>query len=205
VYPVLKPGNAYQFAIDFTNDPYYGVTSRENESYIVRSKRKKSTSEFYSYVTLYVTTRDRQLTLAAYPVRQGISKVGYIARCLDQIAELGLEVEVLSLDREFYIQKVFGFLTRVQVPFIVPVKKQSNRMNELLQGTQSRYAEYRVRGKPPLPLTIAIAVKYAKGRRGKRGAENRGYVVGGIAWHPLRVHRIYRSQFAIESSYRMRN
>ena len=25
VHHVLKPGNAYQFAIDYTNDPYYGV------------------------------------------------------------------------------------------------------------------------------------------------------------------------------------
>jgi len=205
VHHVLKPGNAYQFAIDYTNDPYYGATSGENASYIVRSKRKQSTNEFYSYVTLYVTTRDRQLTLAVYPVRQGTSKVGYIARCLDQIAELGLKVEVLCLDREFYTRKVFGFLTQVQVPFIVPVKKQSNRMKELLQGTQSRYAEYRMRAKPPLFLTVAIAVKYAKGRRGKHGIENLGYVVGGIAWHPLRVHRTYRSRFSIESSYRMRN
>lgn len=203
VHRVLKPGNAYQFAIGSTNDPYYEKTSDENESYILRSKRKQSTNEFYSYVTLYVTTRDRQVTLAVYPVRQGIAKVGYIARCLDRIAELGLKVEVLCLDREFYTRKVFGFL--IQVPFIVPVKKQSNRMKALLQGTQSRYAEYRMRGKPSLPLTIAIAVKYAKRRRGKYGAEILGYVVGGIARHPLRVHRIYRSRFSIESSYRMRN
>jgi len=106
---------------------YYGETTDENESYIIRSKRKKSTNEFYSYVTLYVTTRDRQMTLAVYPVRQGTSKVGYIARCLDRIAELGLKVEVLYLDREFYTRKVFGFLTRIRVPFIVPVRKHGNR------------------------------------------------------------------------------
>ncbi len=88
VHHVLKPGKAHQFAIDYTNDPYYGETTGENESYIIRSKRKKSTNEFYSYVTLYVTTRDRQMTLAVYPVRQGISKVGYIARCLDRTPSL---------------------------------------------------------------------------------------------------------------------
>lgn len=199
---VLKPGTAYQFAIDYTNDPYYGETTNENESFIIRSKRKKSTNEFYSYVTLYVTTRDRQMTLAVYPVRQGSSKVGYIARCLDRIAELGLKIEVLCLDREFYTRKVFGFLTQVQVPFIVPVRKHGNRMKALLQGTRSRYAEYRMSAKPPLPLTIAVAVTYAKGKRGKHGVENLGYVVSGLAWNP---HRVYRSRFSIESSYRMRN
>jgi len=202
---VLKPGKAYQFAIDYTNDPYYGKTTGENEPYIIRSKRKKSTNEFFSYVTLYVTTKDRQMTLAAYPVHQGISKVGYIARCLDRIAELGLEIEALCLDREFYTKKVFGFLTRLQVPFIVPVRRHGKRMKELLQGTESRYAEYRMKAKPALLLTIAIAVKYAKGKRGKHGVENLGYVVGGLAWNPHRVHQAYRSRFSIESSYRMRN
>lgn len=159
LYHVLIPRNAYQFAIDSTNDPYYGTTSGGNKSYIVRSKRKKSTNEFYSYVPLYVITRDRQMTLAVYPVRQGTSKVGYIARCLDRITELGLRIEALCLDREFYTRKVFGLLTRLQVPFIVPVRNHSKRMKELLQGTQPRYAEYRMKAKPPLLLTIAVAVK----------------------------------------------
>ena len=205
LHHVLTPGKAYQFAIDYTNDPYYGETTGENESYIIRSKRKQSTNEFYSYVTLYVTTRDRQMTLAVYPVRQGISKVGYIARCLDRIAELGLRIEALCLDREFYTRKVFGFLTRLQVPFIVPVRKHGKRMKALLHGTQSRYAEYRMKAKPPLLLTIAVAVTYARGKRGKHGVENLGYVVSGLAWSPRRVHQTYRSRFSIESSYRMRN
>ncbi len=46
---------------------------------------------------------------------------------------------------------------------------------------------------------------YANGRRGKPGIENLGYVVGGLARHPHRVHQTYRSGFTIESSYRMRN
>ena len=96
----------------------------------MRSKRKRSTNEFYSYVTLYVTTKNRQMTLAVYPVRQGIAKVGYIAQCLDQIAELGLVIEALRLDREFYIQKVIRFLSRMQVPFIIPVRKHGKRMKQ---------------------------------------------------------------------------
>lgn len=78
-------------------------------------------------------------------------------------------------------------------------------MKELLKGTRSRYAEYRMNAKPPLLLTIAVAVTYAQGKRGKHGVENLGYVVGGLAWQPHRVQQTYRSRFAIESSYRMRN
>jgi len=58
------------------------------------------------------------------------------------------------------------------VLFIVPVRKHGKRMKELLKETQSRYAKYRMKAKPSLLLTIAIAVNYAKGRRGKHGVEN---------------------------------
>ena len=204
-HKVLKPGKAYRFAIDYTNDPYYGATTDENDQYVLRSRHKQSTNEFYSYVTLYVTNHDRQMTLAVYPVQWGMPKVGYIARCLDQIAELGLKIEALCLDREFYTRNVFGFLLQAQIPFIVPVKKQSEQMKELLQGTQARYVKYRMSGKSPLILTIAVVVKYGMGKRGKYGVENLGYVVGGIDWHPRRVHDTYKSRFSIESSYRMRS
>ena len=78
---VFKSGRAYTFAIDFTHDPYYGSVVPDNEGYIIRSRLKKSTNDFYSYVTVYAITRNRQVTLAVYPVTKGISKVAYIARC----------------------------------------------------------------------------------------------------------------------------
>jgi len=161
---ILKKGESYQFAIDYTHDPYYGTTTSANEDFVIHSKRKKSTKDFYSYVTLYVITKDRQLTLAVYPKRHGISKVGYIARCLDKITELGLDIEALCLDREFYTRRVIEFLSTVRVPFIIPVKKHSKRMKELLKGTKSRYADYTLQGKPALNLTIAITSTSLSGK-----------------------------------------
>jgi putative transposase len=202
---VLKPGEAYTFAIDYTNDPYYGGVSPENEGYIIRSQLKKSTNDFYSYVTISAITQNRQVTLAVYPVTKGTSKIAYISRCLDAITTTGLRIQALCLDREFFTRKVIDFLTTVKVPFILPVRKHSRAMKQLLIGTKARFGEYIMRGKPPLFLKIAITVKYAKGKRGKHGVENLGYVVHGIPWKPQRIHEIYRSRFAIESSYRMRN
>ena len=202
---VLTSGKAYTFAIDYTNDPYYGSAVPENEGYVIRSQLKKSTNDFYSYVTIYAITRNRQVTLAVYPVTKGTSKVAYITRCLDAIAIAGLKIQVLCLDREFYAYDVIEFLTTAQVPFILPVRKHSRAMKELLIGTQSRFGDYIMHGKTPLKLKIAIAVKYAKGKREKHGAENLGYVVNGIDWYPQKIHERYRSRFAIESSYRMRN
>jgi len=54
-------------------------------------------------------------------------------------------------------------------------------------------------------LDIVIDVKYMKGKRGKKGCENLGFVVHGVDWSPRKVSTTYRRRFAIESSYRMRN
>ncbi len=202
---VLTPGRAYTFAIDYTNDPYYGTVVPNNEGYVIRSQLKKSTNDFYSYVTVYAITRNRQVTLAVYPVTKGTSRVAYIARCLDAITAAGLAIQALCLDREFYAYDVIEFLTTENVPCIIPVRKHSHAMKQLLNGTQSRFGDYIMHGKTPLNLKIAIAVTYAKGKREKHGAENLGYVVNGIDWHPRKIHETYRSRFAIESSYRMRN
>jgi putative transposase len=206
VHEVLKEGHPYKFAIDFTHDPYYGEIAEENEDYIIRNRLKKSTTEFYSYITLYVITKDRQLTLAVFPVRQGLSKVHYLAQCLDVISSLGLQIEVLCLDREFYAKKVISFLQGTHIPFIMPVRRHSRRMKSLLEGTKSRFGTYIMKNKPSdLELNIAIVVKYFKGKGGKHGSKNLGYVFHGLRWSPGQIHETYRSRFSIESSYRMRN
>lgn len=206
VNEILRAGHSYQFAIDFTHDPYYGEISEENKDFIIRNRLKKSTNEFYSYVTLYVITRDRQLTLAVFPVRQGFSKVHYIAKCLDVIGSLDFKIEVICLDREFYAKKVISILQTAKIPFIMPVRRHSNIMKSLLIGTKSRFATYIMKNKPSnLKLNLAIVVKYYKGKCGKHGSKNLGYVFNNLDWSPRRIHETYRSRFAIESSYRMRN
>ena len=116
-----------------------------------------------------------------------------------------MRIQALCLDREFYARKVIDFLTTVQIPFILPVRKHHRAVKQLPNGTKSRFGEYIMRGKLSLHLKIAINVKYANGKRGKHEVENLGYVVHSISWNPHRIHEIYRSRFAIESSYRMRN
>jgi len=152
VSTVLKKGLSYQFAIDYTHDCYYGKTVEENESYIIRNKLKKSTTEFHSYITLYVTTRNHQFTLAVFPIRQGQSKVHYLAQCLDVIKNLGLQIEVLCLDREFYLKKVFLFLEECSTPFIIPVRRHSKQMKNLLKGSKFRFGTYIMKNKPIIYL-----------------------------------------------------
>mgnify|MGYP003379977914 CR=1 FL=1 len=132
---VLTPGRAYTFAIDYTNDPYYGTVVPENEGYVIRSQLKKSTNDFYSYVTVYAITRNRQVTLAVYPVTKGTSKVAYIARCLDAITAAGFSTSLISL-RDLFHSFAFlvsfgypGFLNAGTVRTILKVDRTASQIN----------------------------------------------------------------------------
>ncbi|HOV68663.1 MAG TPA: hypothetical protein PLI31_09940 [Methanoregulaceae archaeon] len=91
------------------------------------------------------------------------------------------------------------------VPFIIPLKIDS-RIDE----TATEWQVIAIRrvphaGKKGIHLTIASVVPYAQGKRGEQGAEDPGYVVDRVPWKPRKIHEMYRSRFAIGSSYRMRN
>ncbi|MDK2974362.1 MAG: hypothetical protein PWP08_733 [Methanofollis sp.] len=203
---LLKKGHKYQFAIDLTNDPYYGDTDETNEDYILRGKQKKSTTRFYSYLSLYTIHKGERLTFAVFPVKQGVPMVESLRRCLAIIQDLGVETEVLCLDRGFYAYDVFSLLQDEGIPHIMPVKKQGNEMLALLEGNRARYATYTMkRNGRPLDLNIAIDVHYLQGKNGEYGNVNLGYVVHGIDWKPRKVYNVYRTRFAIEASYRIRN
>ncbi|AKB52080.1 hypothetical protein MSBRW_2827 [Methanosarcina barkeri str. Wiesmoor] len=59
----LKTGKYYEFAVDLTNDPYYGKTDLANEKYVIRSQAKKSTNSFYSYISLYIINKSTQYVM----------------------------------------------------------------------------------------------------------------------------------------------
>ena len=206
----LKPGKKYEFAIDYTNDPYYGKIDTSNDKYVIRGQAKKSTNSFYSYVSLYIINKNERFTISVLPVEKGKSKVEYLDYFIDQIKRLDFGIKSLCLDREFYTFDVFDFLQKQNVPYIVPVVKKGFKIKEMLIGNKSRTDTYTMEKTidkiiKKVELDIVIDVKYMKGKRGKNGCENLGFVVNGVDWSPRKVSTTYRRRFAIESSYRMRN
>ncbi|WP_319506573.1 ISH3 family transposase [uncultured Methanolobus sp.] len=203
----LKPEKKYEFAIDFTNDPYYGKVDSSNEDYVIRSQAKKSTNSFYSYVSRSIINKNERYTLAVIPVERNKTKVDYLTYFIDLIEELNFNTKVLCLDREFYSVDVFEFLQNKDIPHITPVVRRGKAIKQLLNGREARSAEYAIKNaqKKEVHLDIVIDVKYLKGKKGKYGCENLGFVVYGVKWPPRKVSNVYRRRFAIESSYRMRN
>lgn len=202
----LKPNKKYEFAIDFTNDPFYGEIDTSNEKYVIRGQAKKSSNSFYSYVSLYIINNNERFTISVLPVEKGKSKVHYLSYFIDLVKSLNFRIKILCLDREFYSIDVFEFLKNLNIPHIIPVVKKGDRIKKILTGNRNRFDTYLMKNsEKDILLDIAIDVKYLKGKRGKKGRENLGFVVYGINWNPRKVSTVYRRRFAIESSYRIRN
>lgn len=204
---ILEKGKKYAFAIDFTNDPYYGDTDSSNENYVIRSQAKKSTNSFYSYISLSIITKNNRFTVSVLPVEKNKTKVDYLRYFIDCIKKLNFKAKVLCLDREFYSVDVFEFLQNKKIPHITPVVRRGKKIKKMLIGRKARNAQYTMKNseKKKIHLNIVVDVKYLKGKRGKNGCENLGFVVYGVKWSPRKVSTVYRRRFAIESSYRMRN
>ena len=202
----LKSGKSYEFAIDLTDDPYYGKIDLSNEKYVISGQAKKSTNSFYSYISLYITNKNERFTVSVLPVEKNKLMVEYLSYFIDLIKRLNLKIKVLCLDRGFYSIDVFEFLQNNKIPHIVPVIKRGEKIKQLLNGNKARREQYVMKNsKKKILLNIVINVKYLKGKRGKKGLENLGFVVFGVKWSPRKISTVYRRRFAIESSYRMRN
>jgi putative transposase len=203
----LFKGRHYTFAIDETNDPYYGEKIEENEDFIIGGKQKKSTNYFYSYVSLYVTIRNRRVTLAVFPVRKSQSKVSNIKQFIEIIRKEGYNIRVLLLDRGFYSAEIFHYLQSEGIPHIMPVKAYGKKLKGLLAQKEIREFKYTIYENGKNPQEIAIK-RYTSRRTKKDGTikeKNLGFVYFGIDWSLLKIQTEYKSRFAIESSYRMRN
>ncbi|HEY3361703.1 MAG TPA: ISH3 family transposase [Methanosarcina sp.] len=202
----LKTGKSYEFAIDITDDPYYGKIDSSNEKYVISGQAKKSTNSFYSYISLYITNKNERFTVSVLPVEKNKTMVEYLSYFIDLIKRLNFKIKVLCLDRGFYSIDVFEFLQNNNVPHIVPVIKRGKQIKKILKGNKARREQYVMKNsKKKILLDIIIDVKYLKGKRGKKGLETLGFVFFGVKWSPRKVSTVYRRRFAIESSYRMRN
>ncbi len=204
---LLHKGRYYSFAIDETNDPYYGEIVDENKDFIIGGKQKKSTNYFYSYISIYVVVRNRRVTLAVFPVRKNQKKVTTIKQFIDIIREKGYKIRVLLLDRGFYSADLFQYLQNEGIPHIMPVKAYGKKMKDLLANNQIRDFSYTIyeNGQNAQEITIKRFTSRRTAKDGTIEEKNLGFVYFGIDWSLLKIQDEYKSRFAIEASYRMRN
>jgi putative transposase len=204
---VIQRGRTYTFAIDKTQDPYYGKRDNAPDSHIVGGKNKKSTNYFFTYLTMSIVDQGRHLTIFSIPWRKGMKDIDAIKQCIELIDHIGLKIRCLCLDREFYVGEIFQYLQMKHIPHIVPVPKRGAGLKAMLKGRKSNTFRYTLNQKTnhPVDLVITDCLVYLKGKKAKHGIEHHAFVVFGISTSPRHIRAVYRHRFAIESTYRIRN
>jgi putative transposase len=204
---VIQRGKTYTFAIDKTQDPYYGKRDNAPDSHIVGGKNKKSTNYFFTYLTMSIVDQGRHLTIFSIPWRKGMKDIDAIKQCIELIGHIGLKIRCLCLDREFYVGEIFQYLQTEHIPHIVPVTKRGAALKAMLNGRKSKTFRYTLNktSNQPVDLVITDCLVYQKGQKAKHGIEHHAFVVFGISTSPRYIREVYRHRFAIESTYRIRN
>jgi putative transposase len=204
---VIRPGQKYAFAIDKTQDPYYGKHDDKPDTYTGGGKRKASTNHFFTYFTMSIVDQGHHITLFSVPWQNDMKNVVSIQQCVELIDSLGLKIRSLCLDREFFNAAILRYLQQSGIPHIVPAKKSGRSLKAMLKGRASSTFSYTMNKgtKDSVDLVITDCVVYMMGKHKKKGLEHHAFAVFGLSTSPRNVREIYRHRFAIESTYRLRN
>lgn len=207
IMEMLNKSKKYTFAIDFTNDSYYGKIVEENQGYVIGGRTKKSSRKFYIYASLYLIDKNFKVTVAVMPVQDGVPFQAYIEYFLGILKQYELNAEVLLLDKEFYDTGIIKCLMNEKIPHIMPVKRHGKELKKLINRPKSGCDTYTFKKSKVGHLAIDLAIynKNLNGEMGEHGRKTLAYVKYGIDWKPRKIANSYRKRFGIEASYRMRN
>jgi len=198
--------------IDFNQRPYYGKTTHG----VTGRQKKASTKKSFTYATLAVLTPTGRFPLGLLLTRPYMRLTTILQELLAQVAEAGLSVSYLLLDKKFYAAEVIDLLQKKGVPFAMPAQKKGSKAGGgnrhlFAKGTTPGWYDYQwttdlrkrdfkakkryKSGK--LTVRVAMAVSYEP----KKG-ENLVYACWGLKWPPATVRAVYRQRFGIETKYR---
>ena len=202
---------SWDVAIDWHLVPYYGQPhASRNEIYY--GQPRQGTGKFHAYATACVVMYGHRYTLAMTWVRRHETTVAALARLLDRIAELGLKIRCLLLDRAFFNVPVVQFLQGRELPFLMPVAFRGRRPKKRRPLTGLRwirrqaagwYAHQLNRGKQHATLRVCVAYRSYHNHRDRRRVQQKLlFAAWRIRGTPRDIRDRYRTRFGIESSYR---
>ena len=202
-----------QVAIDLVLIPYHGQPML-NLAEVFRSQAKDGTSHFHAYATAYVNYKGQRYTLALTVVERGEKMQEVVKRLLRRLAQLGVSIRMLLLDRGFWSVAVIRYLQAARRPFLMPVVLRGRKADhpEGPSGTcvfairkSGGWDEYTLSAanKQTARVLICVHCRNYDGQWGKHGRQTLVYAFWGIEPASTRwVRETYRKRFAIESSYR---
>jgi hypothetical protein len=211
-----------EVAIDWHLIPYHGQPHKHaNELY--HSLPKSGTTKFHCYATACIVEKGFRYTLAATYVKGNESPVEVLKRLLLRMAERGLLIKTLLLDRQFFTVDVLVYLQACLIPFVMPLvlrgkkpkRKQTGRrkthgrrqravkLRDFQKQAAGRYAYTWTVKKRSVSFQVVVAYKsYRHQKTGSRRVKKLLYAAWRVNGTPTEIRDLYRRRFGIESSYR---
>lgn len=189
-------------AIDEHDEPFYGKTEKVREK-TRRSKAKQGTTRFFRIITAYVIYRQMRLTLAVAFVLPEDDTCDVVQQLHQRLLAMGLNIEVLYLDRGFCSGPVITYLQTEKQPSILActIRGKDGGTRQLCRGRKSYRTSYTFTDGTTAQMAVVATLPLGKDK--KRRRKWLLYVVINLDWKPQTIHRFYRFRFGIESSYRI--
>jgi len=118
-------------AIDTTQELYYGKNGKLN---VRQVKNEKGTTEAFTYVVLSIV-EPKPLPLMALPYRQGDDLTTLVKELLEYARKLPFTIELVLLDRGFYIWDLISYLSSKRIRYLIFVP-QNKAMKKYIAQTK---------------------------------------------------------------------
>ena len=111
----------FPVVIDFHEVPFYGKVPAADPDVIRLGKAKAGTTSFHTFATAYVSLHPRRFTLAMTRVQAHESMLTVADRLRSRVDELGIDVQVYLLDRQFWTYELQAAWQ--ERPYIIPLRR----------------------------------------------------------------------------------
>lgn len=126
-------------AVDYTKIPYYGEFNR----YVVRSKHKDGTSQFYQYAAMSIVEDGLRLCIYSRPVTLLDSKADVVRELIEASRRRGVRIRYLLLDRAFFTVECINLLKSMGIRFIMPAVK-NERVRKAMESAAEKALEFSI-------------------------------------------------------------
>jgi hypothetical protein len=207
-------------AIDWHSIPYHGEPQRWSNE-LCHGKPKSGTTKFHTYATACVVHKGMRYTLAVTSVKRNETVVAVTARLLKCLANLGLSIKALLMDRQFCTSAMMADLQSRNIPHVTPVMFRGRKAQRQLIATRRAKArtfrdfQHRPAGRYRFTWTgpqkdrqtvefdVVVSYKGCHNRKtGKRRSKKLLFAAWRVPGTPVEIRELYRLRFGIESSYR---
>jgi hypothetical protein len=208
--PAKTRRRARDVAFDVHDIPFHGKPRQKN--HVVGRAAKSGTTKFFAYATACLVERGHRYTLGVVWIRKNDSTKTIVERLLASVAESGVRIQKLLLDRGFFSQPVMKLLQTMNVPFVMPVAFRGRKpkpgrkhtgLRAFLQKPAGWYLFTHGKGASAVRTRVWVTYKtYRHHRTGRRQSKKLVYVSWRVGGTGLTIREGYRKRFGIESSYR---